>query len=162
MTFLWPELLWLLLLVPALIAAYVLALRRWKKNALRYTSVRIVRDAMGSAHSARRHLPPLLFLVALVAMLAAVARPAAVVRLPSHHETVVLSMDVSGSMKANDVAPDRMTAARSAAKAFVHEQPPGTRIAIVEFSGSASLVQAPTVDRLAIDAALERLQPQQA
>jgi Ca-activated chloride channel homolog len=160
MTFLWPQLLWLFLLLPALVAVYVVVLNRRKKSALRYANLRIVREAMEAGASARRHVPAMLFLVAMVAVLAAVARPAAVVRLPSHHETVVLSMDVSGSMKAKDVEPDRMSAARDAAKAFVRKQPAGTRIGLVEFSGAASLVQAPTESRDDIEAALNRLQPQ--
>ncbi len=159
MTFLWPQFLWLLALAPALVIAYVLLLRRRKPIALRYAGLRIVREAMRPS-SAQRHGPPLLLLAAVIVMLAAAARPAAVVRLPSHHETVILAMDVSGSMKATDVAPDRMTAARNAAKAFVAEQPGGTRIGLVAFSGDASLVQAPTVDRDEIGAALDRLRPQ--
>ena len=76
----------------------------------------------------RRHLPPLLFLVALVLMLIAIARPAAVVTLPSQHETVILAMDVSGSMRATDVKPNRLVAAQEAARAFIAEQPKTTRI----------------------------------
>ena len=159
MTFLWPQLLWLLLLVPLVAGAYLVVLRRRESRAVRLAKLRMMREAMGSA-GARRHLPALLLLVSVATMLAAAARPAAVLRLPSHHETVILSMDVSGSMKAKDVAPDRMTAAREAAKAFVREQPSGTRIGIVEFSGSASVVQAPTHDREQIDAAIDRLHPQ--
>ena len=159
MTFLWPQLLWLCGLVPLLVLGYFVILHRQKKSAVRYASLRLVREAARGS-PLRRHLPPLLFLVALAAMLVAMARPAAIVRLPSQHETVILSIDVSGSMKAKDVAPDRMTAAREAARAFVAEQPRSTRIGIVEFSGTASLVQPPTQNRDELDAALERLQPQ--
>ena len=159
MTFLWPQLLWLLLLVPLLVGAYLAALRRRRSLALRHANLRMMREAMGSA-GAWRHLPALLLLVSLAAMLAAAARPAAVLQLPSRHETVILSMDVSGSMKAKDVAPDRMSAAREAAKAFVRDQPSSTRIGIVEFSGAASVVQAPTHDRDEVNAAIDRLHPQ--
>ncbi len=96
MTFFWPEMLWLLLLVPVLLGAYVLLLRRKKKAALRYASLSLVREAMGAGQRFRRHVPPLLFLMALALMLFAVARPSAVVTLPSQHETVILAMDVSG------------------------------------------------------------------
>src|SRR3989442_14648869 len=112
MTFLWPEFLWLLALVPLLVAAYVFILKRKRKAALRYASLTMVREAMGAGQRFRRHVPPLLFLVALITMIVAVARPAAVVRLPSQHETIILSMDVSGSMRAKDVEPDRITAAQ--------------------------------------------------
>src|SRR5947199_9124942 len=118
MKFLWPEMLWLLLMVPALVAAYFFLLRRKKEDALRYASLTMVKEAMGAGQRFRRHVPPLLFLVALAIMIAAVARPAAVVRLPSQHEIIILSLDVSGSMRAKDVEPDRITAAQNAAKTF--------------------------------------------
>jgi Ca-activated chloride channel family protein len=161
-TFLWPEFLWLLALVPLLIAAYVWILRRKRKTALRYASLTMVKEAMGAGQRFRRHVPPLLFLVALVIMIAAVARPAAVVRLPSQHEIIILSLDVSGSMRAKDVEPDRITAAQNAAKTFINEQPRSTRIGIVAFAGTASLVQPPTQNREDLHAAIERLQLQRA
>jgi len=77
MTFLWPEMLWLLLLVPALVAAYVFLLRRKNRSALRYANLSMVKEAMGAGHRFRRHLPPLLFLLALTVMILAIARPAA-------------------------------------------------------------------------------------
>jgi Ca-activated chloride channel family protein len=95
-------------------------------------------------------------------MIVAVARPAAVMRLPSQHETIILSLDVSGSMRAKDVEPDRITAAQNAAKTFVNEQPRSTRIGIVAFAGTASLVQAPTQNREDLHGAIERLQLQRA
>ncbi len=162
MTFLWPEFLWLLLAVPLLVAAYVLILRRKRKAALRYANLGMVKEAMGGGQRLRRHVPPLLFLLALTLMIAAIARPAAVVRLPSQHETVILSMDVSGSMRAKDVDPDRLTAAQVAAKAFVNETPRSTRIGIVAFAGTASLVQAPTQSREDIVTAIDRFQLQRA
>ena len=162
MTFLWPEFLWLLALVPLLVAAYVLILRRKRKTALRYASLTMVREAMGAGPRFRRHVPPLLFLAALIVLITAVARPAAVVRLPSQHETIILSLDVSGSMRAKDVEPDRITAAQNAAKTFINEQPRSTRIGIVAFAGTASLVQPPTQSREDLHAAIERLQLQRA
>jgi Ca-activated chloride channel family protein len=162
MTFLWPEFLWLLLLAPLLVAAYVLILRRKRKTALRYASLTMVKEAMGAGVRFRRHVPPLLFLVALIVLITAVARPAAVVRLPSQHETIILALDVSGSMRARDVEPDRMTAAQNAAKAFINEQPRSTRIGLVAFAGTASLVQPPTQSREDLHAAIERLQLQRA
>jgi Ca-activated chloride channel family protein len=162
MTFLWPEFLWLLAIVPLAVAAYIFILRRKRKAALRYASLAMVREAMGAGQRIRRHVPPLLFLVALAIMIAAVARPAAVVRLPSQHETIILSIDVSGSMRAKDVEPDRITAAQNAAKAFVNEQPRTTRIGIVAFAGTASVVQAPTQNREDLVAAIDRFQLQRA
>jgi Ca-activated chloride channel family protein len=160
MTFLWPDLLWLLLAVPGLVAGYVALLRRRKKLALPYASLSLVREAMGRGQRLRRHLPPLLFLLALVLMLVAVARPTAVVTLPSQYKTVVLAIDVSGSMRATDVTPNRLVAAQAAARTFVAEQPRHTRIGVVAFAATASLVQPPTHNREDILGAIDRLEVQ--
>ena len=162
MTFLWPHNLWLFLALPLLVAAYVWMMHRRKKAALRYAGLSIVKEAMGPAQRIRRHIPPLLFLLALAAMIAAVARPAAVITLPSQHETVILAMDVSGSMRAEDVEPNRLAAAQSAARSFVNDQPRGTRIGIVAFAGAAQITQPPTVNRDEVLAAIDGLQLQQA
>jgi Ca-activated chloride channel family protein len=156
MSFAWPEMLWLLLLVPALAGAYVLLLRRKKKAAIRYASLSLIREALGANQRFRRHLPPVLFLLALTLLLVAIARPMAVVTLPSQHETVILAMDVSGSMRATDVKPSRIAAAQEAARAFVSEQPKTTRIGVVSFAATASVVQSPTHSREDILAAIER------
>jgi Ca-activated chloride channel family protein len=160
MTFLWPELLWLLFAVPALIGVYLLLLRRKKKRVLRYASLAIVRDAMGAGQRVRRHIPPLLFLLALIALLVAIARPTATITLPSQHETIILAMDVSGSMRATDVAPSRIVAAQTAARAFVADQPASARIGVVSFAATASVVQPPTRNREDILAAIDRFQLQ--
>jgi Ca-activated chloride channel family protein len=162
MTFLWPSLLWLLLVVPLLVGAYVALLRRRKKVALRYASLSLVREALGPAQSLRRHVPPLLFLAALVVMLLAVARPSAVVTLPSQYDTIILAIDVSGSMRATDVEPNRLVAAQTAARTFVAEAPSRTRIGVVVFAGTASVVQPPTHSREDILAAIDRFQVQRA
>ena len=162
MTFLWPEMLWLLLLVPALVAGYFYLLRRKRETALRYASLSMVKEALGSGQKYRRHIPPLLFLLALILMLVAVARPAAVVTLPSQHRTIILAMDVSGSMRATDVEPNRITAAQNAAKAFVKDQPANVRIGIVSFAGTAAVVQPPTQNRDDLIAAIDRFQLQRA
>ena len=160
MTFIWPDMLWFVLAVPALVAAYVAVLRRKKKAALRYASLSLVREAMGPGQRFRRHVPPLLFLLAITLMLVAVARPAAVVTLPSQYKTVILAMDVSGSMRATDVAPSRFAAAREAARTFVAEQPRGTRVGVVAFAATATVVQPATHVREDILAAIERLELQ--
>jgi Ca-activated chloride channel family protein len=152
--------LWLLLAVPLLVALYLMLLRRRKKGAVRYASLMLVREALGAGQRLRRHLPPLLFGVALVSLIVAIARPAAVITLPSQHDTVVLAMDVSRSMLAEDVQPNRFTAAQAAARAFISEQPAQTRIAIVAFAGTASVVQAPTNSREDLLAAIDRFQLQ--
>ena len=162
MTFLWPEMLLLLVTLPALVAAYVYLLRRKNKAALSYASLNIVKEAMDARQKWRRHIPPLLFLVALTAMMIAMARPAAMVTLPSQQRTIILAMDVSGSMRATDVEPTRLAAAQAAAKAFVAEQPANVRIGIVAFAGTASVVQTPTQNREDLIAAIDRFQLQRA
>ncbi len=156
MTFLWPEMLLLLLIVPAVVAVYFIVLRRKKEAVLRYASLSMVKEAMSRGQTFRRHIPPLLFLVALIIMIIAIARPAAVITLPSQHQTIILAMDVSGSMRAVDVQPNRLTAAQAAAKAFVSEQPSNVRIGVVSFGGTASVVQMPTHNREDIIAAIDR------
>ena len=160
MTFLWPEMLWLLLIVPALLAGYFHLLRRKQEVALRYANLSMVKEAIGAGLKFRRHIPPLLFLIALIAMIVAIARPAAVVTLPSQHQTIILAMDVSGSMRAVDVQPNRISAAQAAAKAFVAEQPSNVRIGVVSFAATASVVQVPTSNREDIIAAIDRFQLQ--
>ena len=160
MTFIWPEMLWGLLAVPLLIGLYGWLLRRRKKTALRYASLSLVKEAMGKGLAWRRHLPPALLLAAVTALLVAAGRPAAVISLPSAEKTIVLAMDVSGSMRATDVLPDRFTAAKEAAKAFVAELPRTVRIAVVQFAGTAAVVQAPTLSRDDVVAAIDRFQLQ--
>ena len=162
MSFLWPELLWLMLVLPVLLAAYVFVLKKRKKLALRYASLSMVREAMSAGNRVKRHIPPLLFFLALAAMLLAVARPQATVTLPTQHETVILAMDISGSMRATDVEPNRLVAAQNAAKQFVAEQPDNVRIGVVAFAGTATVAQAPTRNRDDVIAAIDRFQLQRA
>ena len=162
MNFLWPQFLWLLLVAPPLVGLYVWLLRRKKKTALRYASLSIVREAMGTRQSIRRHIPPVLFLLALVAMLVAAARPVAVVTLPSNQQTIILAMDVSGSMRATDVQPNRLVAAQEAAKKFIAELPRHVKVGIVAFAGSAQVAQLPTVNREDLVTAIDRFQLQRA
>ena len=159
MTFLWPEMLWLLLAAPALVAVYFYLLRRKNKAALRYANLSLIQQAVGRS-TVRRHIPALLFFIALIVMLVAVARPAAVVTLPSQHQTIILAMDVSGSMRAVDVQPSRLAAAQAAARAFVADQPANVRIGVVSFAATASVVQTPTHNREDIVTAIDRFQLQ--
>jgi Ca-activated chloride channel homolog len=161
MTFLWPNALWLLAGVPLLVAFYVWLLKR-RKSAIAYPNLALVKAALGKQSSVRRHVPPALFLGALTLMVLALARPAATVTLPSQHETVVLAIDVSGSMRADDVKPTRLAAAQTAARTFINGTPKTTRIGLVTFAGSAALVQAPTSNRDDLLAAIDQLQLQNA
>ncbi len=159
MSFLWLNSLWFLLSLPLAVAGYVLLLRRKKRAALRYPNLGMVKDALGAARF-RRHVPPALFLLAFAVALLAVARPQALVTLPSQRSTLMLAMDVSGSMRAEDVAPTRMAASQIAARTFIEEQPADVRLGLVVYAGAAMLVQAPTFDRTQILEAIDRFQPQ--
>ncbi len=160
MNFLWPEMLWLMIVVPLLVLLYVWLLRRRKKTAIRFANLTLVKEAMGKSAAWRRHLPPALLLVALSALLFATSRPMAIISLPSQQETIILAIDVSGSMRATDVLPDRFTAAKDAAKAFLTDLPRTVRIGVVQFAGTAAVVQAPTLSRDDVAAAIDRFQLQ--
>jgi Ca-activated chloride channel family protein len=136
MRFLWPDLLWLLFVVPALVAGYVAILRRRRKAAVRYASLTLVRDAIGG--------------------------PSANVTLPSEYMTIALAMDVSRSMQATDVDPNRLSAAQTAARAFIEELPTKVRLGIVSFAGTAAVVQTPTENRQDMLEAIDRFQLQRA
>ena len=162
MTFLWPQFLWLMLALPLLVGLYLWLLRRKKKLALRYASLSIVKEALGTGMTWRRHVPPALFLLAIAAMLFAASRPFAVITLPSTQETIILAMDVSGSMRATDVKPNRLVASQNAAKAFLAELPRNIKVGIVAFAGSAQVVQPPTLSREDLVAAIDKFQMQRA
>jgi Ca-activated chloride channel family protein len=155
-TFMWGKLLWLLVSVPVLVAGYVYVLHR-RKPALRYSSVGVVRLAMGGSQPLRRHLPAAFLLLALVSLLIASARPAADLTLLSDQRTIILAIDVSMSMRATDVAPSRIEAARRAAKAFIDSLPRHVQIGVVTFAGQAHIVQVPTRNRQYLHEALDHL-----
>ena len=160
MHFLWPQYLWVMLALPLLVLAYWWLLRRKKKAALRYASLALVRQAMDSGQGWRRHVPPALFLLAMAALLLAASRPVAVIALPANAQTIILAMDVSGSMRATDVQPNRITAAQEAAKHFLEELPRDVKVGIVAFAGAAQVAQLPTVNRDDLVTAIDRFQLQ--
>ncbi|KQU81490.1 MULTISPECIES: VWA domain-containing protein [unclassified Rhizobacter] len=160
MTFVWPHLLWALLAIPLLVLLYLWLLHKRKKSTLRFASLAVVKQAQGGGPGWRRHVPPALLLVALGSLLIATARPMAVVTLPLQQETIILAMDVSGSMRATDVQPDRLTAAQEAAKSFLVDLPRSVRVGVVSFAGTAAVVQPPTQSRDDVVAAIDRFQLQ--
>lgn len=153
----WPWFLLVLLIVPLLIAAYLWALRRRRRYAVRYSSLSLIRAAIPERSRWRRHLPFALFLVAMTSLILALTRPIAVVAVPMGRATVILALDVSRSMCSTDIAPNRLAAAQEAAKSFIENQEPGTQIGIVAFAGFAELVLPPTGDRDALLAAIDSL-----
>jgi Ca-activated chloride channel family protein len=160
MSFIWPALLSLLLLLPLFAALYLRAQRRRRALAERYGSLGLLRAGGGAGPGARRHIPPALFLAALALLIVALARPQAAVSLPRLEGTVLLAFDVSGSMAADDLAPSRLDAAKLAAQEFVRRQPPGVQIGVVAFSEGGLTVQVPTNTQEELLAAIERLAPQ--
>ena len=159
MTFDWPLALIGLLVVPALIALYVLRERRRTEYAARFTTPGLLPNLVDSAPGWRRHLPLALLLVALAAMVVGVARPHASVSVQREEATVILVIDTSLSMRADDVKPTRLFAARKAARAFVAEMPKKFRVGIVGFSGRAYVALPPTDDRTLVPTALASLRP---
>jgi Ca-activated chloride channel homolog len=159
MFFQWPQNLWLMLAVPLLSAAYVWLLRRRSKLAVRYSSLGVVRSAMRGSNW-RRHLPPALLLLALSALLLAAARPVASVPLPWARSTIILAMDVSLSMRVDDVKPTRLAAAQEAAKLFLSDLPRNVHVGLVTFAGSSHVAQAATLDRAPLMAAIDGFQMQ--
>lgn len=162
MSFTWDFLLWTLLLIPGLVAFYLWLQLRRKKFAVRYASLGLVRDALGRGPGWKRHVPPILLLLAFATMLVALARPTATVKLPSNEANIILTMDISRSMEATDVLPTRLEAAKAAAMEMVNSQPENVSIGVVQFAGAASIILTPTTDRAAVAEAIHNLIPQNA
>ena len=154
MTFGQPLLLLLLLAVPVLLGAYVWQLRRRRRQAVRFPDVALLRAAGATRRSWRRHVPVALVLGALAVLGVGSARPTVEADVSASSSTIILALDVSGSMCATDVTPNRLTAAQAAVRDFVQHQDDGALIGLVVFSGFAQLAVAPTDDR---DALLEAI-----
>ena len=159
MSFIWSSLLYLLILIPLLIAAYIFILRRRRRFAVRYSSLSLVRAALVPQSWLRRHLPFVLFLLALTSLILALARPTATLLIPSNRSTIILALDVSRSMCSTDIPPNRLEAAKQAALNFISDQQRGRMIGIVAFAGFAELVQPPTTDRALLESAILNLTP---
>ena len=162
MEFLWPSSFFLLLAIPLLIWVYVRAQRRRLQLTARYAELSLMKDVLKRAPGRRRHLPALLFLLGFIVMVTALARPTTTMIVASFERTVILTIDVSGSMRAEDLKPNRIEAAKAAARAFVEKQEAATRIGVVSFSAGAALVQAPTTDKTLVYAAINRLRTERA
>ena len=157
MDLLWPGFLLLLVLLPVLVVAYILILRRRRPAGARYSSLALVRDALPQSSRLRRHLPFALLVFALASLVIALARPVAIVTVPTGQTTIILTIDVSGSMCSTDIPPTRLQAAEAAAAAFIQHQGSTTQIGIVAFGGFAEVVQPPTSDQQALLAAIQSL-----
>lgn len=158
MTFLAPLLLVGLLLVPVLLGLYLWAQRRRQRYAVRFTNLDLLANLAPQRPSWRRHLPPVLYLAAVAFLVLGLARPSMVVAVPREDATVMLAIDVSGSMKATDVSPTRLDAARDAARSFVDQLPEGIRVGVVAFASRPITLVQPSADRVEVHEALDRLE----
>ncbi len=147
MKFYWGWSLLLLILLPVLVGLYILILRRRRKFAVRYSSLSLIRQALPRYSRLRRHLPFAFSLLAVASLALAAARPYAEVQVPLSRTTIILALDVSRSMCATDVAPNRLSVAQEAALAFIENQADNTRIGLVAFAGFAEIIVPPTHDK---------------
>lgn len=160
-TFLWPLMLWLLLLVPVLVLVYIRLAKRSSAAARQLARLASADSATGRDSTIfGRHVSALLMLLAITLMILAVARPQALVVLPTRVDAIILAMDVSGSMRATDVKPNRLAAAQNAARTFISDQPAQVKIGVVSIAATAALVQSPTTKRDDLLAAIGRFQLQ--
>ena len=157
MDLLWPGFLLLLGLIPLLAVAYIVMLRRRRRFAVRYSSLSLVREALPRQSWLRRHLPVILFLIALTSLVIALTRPVTIVSVPAGQTVILLTIDVSRSMCSTDIQPSRIEAAQAAALSFIQQQQATTQIGIVAFSGYAELIQPPTADSEVLQSAIESL-----
>ena len=188
LTFIWPMLLWLLLAVPLLVWWYRRIDAKQRATALRFARLAAATGSLaapgsasaassGAASSAAsasasgsttaalrsgfaRHAPAAVLLLGIIALLVAVARPQAMVVLPSRTDAIILALDISGSMRATDVKPDRLTAAQNAAKTFINDQPGNVKVGVVTMAATAAVAQSPTIKREDITAAIDRVKLQ--
>jgi Ca-activated chloride channel homolog len=158
MTFAEPLFLIGLLLVPAALVLYRIVQRRRSRYVVRFTNVDLLGNLVPRTPAWRRHVPPALYLGAIAALVFALARPSMTLAVPREEATIILTMDVSGSMEATDVSPTRLDAAKAAASAFVDRLPAGFKVGLVAFSTSPRTVVEPTTDRTKLHAALDDLQ----
>lgn len=157
MSFVWPLALLSLLSVLLLFGVYLWQLRRRRRAAVRYSSIALISAAMSRRSRWRRHLPVALFLAGLASLCMASARPKATIDVPLSRTSIILALDVSGSMCSTDVAPNRLAVAQAAARSFVEKQPSDVRMGIVAFAGFAELVVPPTTDKKQLIDAIDGL-----
>ena len=155
-----PGRLWLLAIIPLLIAAYIVLLNRKTSAGIRFTNTSVLAMVLPKQSQWLRHVTVALALLSLVTLIGAWARPNGVDKVPRERATVVLVIDVSQSMIATDVSPSRLDAAKTEAKAFVASLPTQYNVALVSLSGNPSVRVPPITDRTALNRAIDALQPQ--
>lgn len=159
MTFLAPLFLLGLIAVPALIALYALVQRRRSSYAVRFTNLDLLANIAPKRPAWRRHVPAAIYLGAIAVLVVGMARPQLVIPVPREDATILLTIDVSGSMEATDVAPTRLAAAQEAARAFLAQLPEDIRVGVVAFASRPVTLVTPTTDREALTEAIDSLEP---
>ena len=148
-----------LVVVVAMLAAYVLAQRARRRRVLRFANLELLQAVSRPTRRRWRHLSAALLVASLALLTTAMAGPTHDVRVPRNRAVVMLVIDVSESMAATDVPPNRLAAAKEAGKRFADELTPGINLGLVEFAGTATLLMSPTTDRDSVKAAIDTLQP---
>jgi Ca-activated chloride channel family protein len=157
LTFRFPVRLWLLVAVAALAVAYIATAARRRSYAVRFTNLALLDTVAPKRPGWRRHLPALFMLLALAGMVGAFAKPVRGKRVPRERATIIVAIDTSLSMEANDVKPSRIAAAKVAAKSFIDILPPRLNVGLVTFNGTAVVRVAPTRDREEVRAAIDQM-----
>ena len=152
-TFVWPAFLWVLLSIPLLAVLYVCVLKRTSRHAVILSTTATLIAAKGGGKM--RHLPPALLALSLIVLIVATARPVLPLPVPADRSAIMLAMDVSGSMRSTDIAPSRLEAAKSSAKAFLRSLPTSVRVGFVAFAGYAALLAPPGTDHARIEALID-------
>ncbi|WP_106252441.1 VWA domain-containing protein [Allonocardiopsis opalescens] len=157
MTFLEPGRLWLLALLLILIGTYLYLQTRRRSYALRFTNLSLLDQVAPKRPAWRRHIPAALFLLTIAALIVGTAQPSVPVQVPRERATIMVAIDVSNSMDATDVSPNRFDAAKDAAQNFIDQLPPRFNVGLVAFDGTARIINSPTDDRAAVQASIENL-----
>jgi Ca-activated chloride channel family protein len=154
-----PALLLGLLLLPLVAVGYWFLQRRPSRYAIRYPNVEVLATVATGRHTWKRHVPAAILLLALAALAVAFARPTIMVDAPDERASVVLVVDISGSMRAQDVQPTRLAAAKQAMLSFLSHAPDTLRVGIVAFSNEPQVIVSPTLDREALRQGIDFLEP---
>lgn len=157
LTFRWPVILWGMLLIPLLAALYFRLLRRQAAHPVTFSTQQALARAAAASGRFRRHLPTALFGAALFLLILAAARPVAPIPVPADQSAIILTIDISGSMRSQDVLPTRLEAAKAAASDFLNSLPPRVRVGLVAFAGFASLIVPPVTEHMRVAEAIAGL-----